>query len=111
MQRAKRQPPLELIPVMSGPRCIARVAPAEILHMAMAPNVCIVRERRGGIVTRINVANHGDDTREPARLGNPQRYSHDSETGQNPANVWMLKLIALRDRAAFKRVVAECRAA
>jgi hypothetical protein len=96
---------------MTGLRCIELAGPQRARRVLGAFNARGVRRRRDRKVVEIQLANHGDDTREPARLGNPQRYSHDSETDTNPANVWTLKRIALRDRAAFQRVVEECIAA
>jgi hypothetical protein len=37
-----------------------------------------------------------------------QRYSHNRETGGNPAGVWTLKRFATADRSIFRRVVLDC---
>lgn len=42
---------------------------------------------------------------------NGRRYSHDAETGDNPAGVWTLRRIPRRDRYLYRAVIDDCLAA
>jgi len=88
--------PGERVPAMSGLRCLELAGPERIAQLLKAPNTKAVRRRKDGKVVEIQFIEHGDDSRVPARQGNPRRYSHDHETDQNPANNWMLKHLGKR---------------
>ena len=76
---------------MAGPQCVEFASPERVRRLLLAPNVRVIRRRKDRAVVEIQLAVHGDDTRLPARYGNPQKLSHDSETAENPPRIWTFK--------------------
>jgi hypothetical protein len=46
---------------------------------------------KNGRLRKIVVYSHGDDYALSSHRGNPQEYSHDTETATNPPRVWEFK--------------------
>lgn len=79
------------IPVIAGPRLVELAGPERLQRLMQAANVKIIRRRKTGAIVEIHLLEHGDDNRTPSRWANPQKLSHNHETPDNPAGVWMLK--------------------
>jgi hypothetical protein len=94
------------IPIMTGLRCLELASPERARRIAHGANVRLVRRRRSHQVVEIQLVEHGNDDREPAKMGNPLVYSHDNETDRNPGGCWTLKHQGYRP--AFMRVVQDC---
>ena len=93
------------VPVMSGTRCIELAGPQRVNRLARSPNVDVIRRRKDCKVVEIQVRDRGDDSRKPAKQGNPLKYSHRGETDSNPTNVWTLKHIPTHTRPIFRAVL------
>jgi hypothetical protein len=93
---------------MCGLRCVEKAGPARVAQLAKAPNAVLVRQRRDKKLVEIQLYDVGDDSRKRGQAGNPQRYSHDHETAENPPNVWTLRRIATEARPVFGAVVHDC---
>lgn len=97
------------VPVLAGERCIQLADAARVARLTKHPNVVVIRRRKDRQIVELQIHAVGDDSREPARLGNPLKYSHHGETDTNPSNVWTLKRIPSHARHVFTAVLDECR--
>lgn len=76
---------------MAGARCVEFACPERVRRLLQAPNAHAVRQRKSNQIVEIQVDEYGDDSRLPARLGNPQELSTNREGEENPPNVWHFK--------------------
>jgi len=82
---------VERVPVMCGLNCLEMADPERLFWLMLRRNVRVIRRHRDSEVVEIQVRAVGDDSERKARKGNPRRYTHDSETDENPARVWTFK--------------------
>jgi hypothetical protein len=101
---------MERIPVFCGAQCIELADMARVRRLAKASNVELVHRRKDGRLVEIQVHEAGDDSRRDGRTGNPLAYSYDSDTDDNPQNVWALKGIPTAARSVFLAVLDDCAA-
>ena len=78
---------------MVGQRLMELAGPSRVGYLLEARNARAVRRKDGRLV-EIQLGDRGDDSKRKPRRGNPLRYSHNQETGDNPTNVWTLKRAA-----------------
>jgi len=83
------------IPVFAGPRCIEYAGPERLRRLLQAPNAVPVIQRKTRTVVRVELQQHGDDSRLPSARGNDQTYTYRSEDDRNPRGVWALKRLYL----------------
>lgn len=76
---------------MAGARCVEYAGPERVRRLLQAPNTQAIRQRKSKVIVEIQVEEHGDDSRLPARMGNPHHLSTDREGEDNPPNVWRFK--------------------
>lgn len=95
------------IPVRAGCQIIEFADEARARRILRAPNAHPIRARKSGRVVGIDLADLGT-SKEPARCGNPLKYSHHNETDGNPNGVWTLKKIPPSTADIFAEVADGC---
>jgi hypothetical protein len=60
---------------MSGPRMIERAGPERVRRLLLAAKVQIVRRHKDKRIVELQLLNYADDSRVPAKWGNPLRLS------------------------------------
>jgi len=96
--------------VRAGPRIIEFADEVRAKRLLRAPNAVPIRRRKNGWLVGIDLVDLGT-ANEPPRYGNPLKYSHNSETDKNPAQVWTLKRIPDRAADIFDEVLNGCKRA
>ncbi len=100
--------PVGKVPVCAGGEWIEDADLCRVRELLKSPNVKPIRDK--GRIIQLQVTAFGDDYLLPERQSNPLRYSHDSDTENNPVNVWTLKHLPDFALPVFRAVLESCAA-
>lgn len=95
------------IPVRCNNAIVEMADEARVRVLSKAKNAELVRQRKSGRLVGIDLKDFGE-SRGRKHHGNPLKYSHNSETDQNPQGVWTLKRIPTNTAPIFRAVVIDC---
>ncbi len=85
------------IPVIGrDDRVLALIPARDVKHYREAPNARVQENDAGQVIV---LQHWSDDTSLIVHRGNPRRYSHDHETGENPPRVWTMRRLGAKDPA------------